>query len=84
MIVLSVRRHEEVDASLRRIHEYLTALAAEIDEGAPAMNKQGDTYQIAVTVAAWSLSFATLSRQTRSSHPAANSGYLPFSCVNIR
>jgi hypothetical protein len=50
-MALSAQRHEEVDASLRRIHEYLTALAAELD--AATTNQPGETYQVALTVAAW-------------------------------
>jgi hypothetical protein len=52
-MALTDQRYEDIDASLQRIHEYLIALAAELDEAAPATNKQEDTYQIAVTIAAW-------------------------------
>jgi hypothetical protein len=46
-MVLSAQRHEEIDASLQRIHDYLAALAAEIDAAEPHTNKQGRTYQAA-------------------------------------
>jgi hypothetical protein len=50
-MALPAQRHEEIDASLQRIHRYLTALAAELDTA--TTNEQGETYQIALTVAAW-------------------------------
>jgi hypothetical protein len=50
-MALSAQRHEEIDASLQRIHEYLAALAAEIDAAASYTNKQGHTYQIAMDAA---------------------------------
>ena len=50
-MALSAQRHEEIETSLQRIHEYLTALAAEIDAAAPHTSKQGHTYQAAVYAA---------------------------------
>jgi hypothetical protein len=52
-MALTDQRYEDIDTSLQRIHEYLIALAAEFDEAAPATNKHGEPYQIAVTIAAW-------------------------------
>jgi hypothetical protein len=52
-MALTDQRYEEIDASLQRIHDYLIALAAELDAAATATNKQGETYPLAVTVAAW-------------------------------
>ena len=50
-MALSAQRHEEIDASLQRIHGYLTALAAELD--AAATDQQGESYQVAIIAAAW-------------------------------
>ena len=50
---LPAQRYEERAASLQRIHAYLTALAVEVDAAAPVTNKHGETYQVALTVAAW-------------------------------
>ena len=53
MMALPVQRYEEMEASLPRIHAYLTVLAREIDAAAPVTNKHGETYPVALTVAAW-------------------------------
>jgi hypothetical protein len=50
-MALSEQRHEEIAASLRRIHQYLTALADEIDAAAPSTDKRGQTYQVALNAA---------------------------------
>jgi hypothetical protein len=50
-MALSAQRHEEAEASLQRIHDYLIALAVEISEAAPHTNKQGHTYPTAMYAA---------------------------------
>jgi hypothetical protein len=47
-MALTTERYAEVDAKLQEMHEYLFALALEIDEAAPLSGKRGHTYRIAV------------------------------------
>ena len=48
---ITVQRHVLIDSSLQRIQDYLTLLAAELAETAPATNGQESTHQMALTVA---------------------------------
>jgi hypothetical protein len=48
-MAITAQRYQEIDDDLWHIHEYLLALALEVDEAAP--KRRGKTYQAAMDVA---------------------------------